>query len=137
MNGILVRVSLALGLLLACLFVLSCGGGSSNRVLESISVSPQAGNGLVQYIATGTFSAPPVKVTPLPVNWCVQNPKSASPALCAPPSTPPVITSQGSATCGTLTFSVSVFAEAPADPRLPLNAQGVPGVIGTATLGCP
>ncbi len=87
MNGILVRVSLALALLLAALFMLSCGG-SSNRVLESISVSPQAGNGQAQFVATGTFSAPPVKVTPLPVNWCVQNPKSASPALCAPSSTP-------------------------------------------------
>lgn len=136
MNGILVRISLSLALLLAAIFMLSCGA-SSNRVLESISVSPQAGNGQVQFVATGTFSAPPVKVTPLPVNWCVKNPKMASPELCAPPSTPPVITSQGLATCGTLTFSLSVFAEAPADPNLPLNAQGVPGVVGTATLVCP
>ena len=123
MQGRLVRLSLTLVLSLASLVMLRCGGSSFDRVLQSISISPQEANGQAQYVATGVFSAPPVKVTPLPVNWCVQNPKSASPALCAPSSTPPVITSQGLASCGTLTFSVAVFAEAPADPKLPLNAS--------------
>src|SRR5207244_1184217 len=99
MNGILVRVSLALALLLAALSMLSCGA-RSNRVLESITVSPEAGNGQVQFVATGTFSAPPTKVTPLPVNWTV-GPQPMSPQPCTPPGCAfPAITSQGLATCG-------------------------------------
>jgi hypothetical protein len=136
MNSILVRVSLALALLLASLFMLSCGASSNSRMLQSISVSPQTANGQVQFVATGTFNAPPFTVTPLPVNWCVQNPKSAQAALCGAFS-PDVITSQGLANCETLAFSVTVNAEAPADPKLPLNTQAVPGVVGSATLVCP
>ena len=83
MTGILVRVSAASALLLATLSMLSCGA-SSNRVLESISVSPEAGNGQVQFVATGTFSDPPTKVTPLPVNWMVPAPLGlCMPAGCA------------------------------------------------------
>jgi len=136
MNGILVRVSLTLALLLTALFMLSCGG-SSNRVLESISVSPQAGNGQAQFVATGTFSAPPVKVTPLPVNWTV-GPQPMSPQSCMPPGCAfAAITRQGLATCGAGPINGTVAAEAPADPRLPLNSTGVPVVSGTATLVCP
>jgi hypothetical protein len=135
MPGRLVRMSLALTLSLAAVVMLSCGG-SSNRVLQSISVSPQAANGQVQYVATGVFSSPPVNVTPLPVNWCLQNPQSASSGVCSP-GISSEITSQGFASCGALTISMTVIAMAPADPKLPLNSQGVPIVSGTATLGCP
>jgi hypothetical protein len=136
MNGILVRVSPALAVLLAALFMFSCGGGS-NRVLESISVSPQAGNGQAQFAATGTFSAPPVKVTPLPVNWTLA-PQPMSPQSCTPPGCAfPAITSLGLATCGSGPINGTVTAEAPADPKLSLNSTGVPVVSGTAVLVCP
>jgi hypothetical protein len=124
-------------LALAIPSLLSCGGGS-NRMLQSISVSPQVGNGQVQYVATGTFSAPPIKVTPLPVNWCVKTSLLGTAGVCGPPgSINPGITSQGLAACGTSSFSANVTALAPADPKLPLNSTGVPMVSGTATLQCP
>jgi len=136
MNAILVRVSLALALLVAAFFMLSCGGGS-NRVLESISVIPQARNGQAQFVATGTFSAPPIKVTPLPVNWTV-GPQPMSPQTCTPPGCAfPAITSRGLATCGAGPINGTVTAEAPADPKLPLNSTGGPVVSGTAILVCP
>jgi hypothetical protein len=122
---------------LAVLSLLSCGGGSS-RMLQSISVSPQIANGQVQYVATGTFSAPPTTVTPLPVNWCVKTSLVATAGVCGPPgNTNPGITSQGLASCGTSPLSANVTAMAPADPKLPLNSQGVPMVSGTAMLACP
>jgi len=131
MRGILVRVSFVLGLLLAALFSLSCGA-SSGRMLESISVSPQAGHGQVQFVATGTFTAPPVKVTPLAVNWTL--PAQPLCAGCGAGLTP-----QGLATCPILppNVNVPVTASAPVDPKLPLNSQSVPTVSGTATLVCP
>ena len=48
--------------------ILGCGSG---RHLQSITLTQTAinnGQG-VQFIATGTFSAPPTTVTPLPVDW--------------------------------------------------------------------
>ena len=95
----LVRIALASAVSLAALAMISCGG-SSNRMLESISVSPQVGNGQVQFVATGTFSAPPTKVTPLSVNWSVP-PLAISVVL-------PTITSQGVASCGASPISVKL-----------------------------
>lgn len=59
----------ALSLRLFGLFATSCGGGS-NRVLKSISISPNpavAKDGTVQLVATGRFSSAPVTVSPLTV----------------------------------------------------------------------
>ena len=92
----------------------------------------------LQYVATGTFSAPPLTVTPLPVNWCVKLAPLASPGVCGPPgNSDPGITSQGLATCGTSTLGATVTPLAPSDSKLPLNAQGVPMVSGSAALDCP
>lgn len=133
MDRIVTRLLLTPILLFVGLDTLSCGGGiNPNRMLESISVSPQAGHGQVQFVATGTFSAPPVKVTPLTVNWSL--PPQPLCAGCGADLTP-----QGLATCPILppNVNVTVTASAPADPKIPLNSQGVPKVSGTATRVCP
>lgn len=137
MNRVLVRVAFFSICLAASVSLLSCGA-SSNRMLESISISPAAAhgqNGPVQFVATGTFSAPPITVTPLNVNWSAPT-MTAGSAACAIGACPS-ISRQGLAICGTSPAAVAVTAVAPADPRVPLNSQGVPVVIGRATLVCP
>ena len=59
---------LLLVLLLAWLIT---GCGVSGRHLESITLTqtPINNGEQVQFVATGTFSAPPTTVTPLPVDW--------------------------------------------------------------------
>ena len=57
----------------ALLILLSAGSltsacGSSSRHLQSITISSTVNGQQVQFIATGTFSAPPTTVTPLPVS---------------------------------------------------------------------
>jgi hypothetical protein len=42
--------------------------GSSSRHLQSITISSTVNGQQVQFIATGTFSAPPTTITPLPVS---------------------------------------------------------------------
>lgn len=54
-------------LALAC-FALSCG---SSRQLQSITISQTTSGTQTTFVATGTFSAPPTTVTPLPVSWYV------------------------------------------------------------------
>jgi hypothetical protein len=46
-----------------------CGSGNSNRQLQSISIKAVRNGQQVQFLATGTFSAPPTAVSPLPVFW--------------------------------------------------------------------
>src|ERR1700691_3114247 len=58
----------ALALLLT-LLTLGGGSGSSNRQLQSITIKAVANGQRVQFLATGTFSAPPTAVSPLPVFW--------------------------------------------------------------------
>jgi len=129
MSGI-VRISLGSLLAMAAPMTLSCGG-SSSRVLQSISVSPQSGAGQVQFVATGHFSAPPETVTPLMVNWGFPGPAPTTP--CSGSGCPyPSITSQGIATCGTNTGNTTVIASAPRAQKM-----GAPLVTGTATLSCP
>ena len=47
---------------------LSCGTGT-HRYLESINISSTANGQQISFVATGTFTAPPTTVTPLPVDW--------------------------------------------------------------------
>lgn len=51
---------------------LSCGSGEqlqSGRQLQSITIAQIANGQQVQLVATGTFSAAPITVTPLAVDW--------------------------------------------------------------------
>lgn len=135
------RAGLAILLAVTAVIALSCGGTNSNRILQSIAISPSsvtAQNGHAQFVTTGTFSASPVTVTPLPVNWSGPAlPMSSNPVACTPNDCPG-IDSQGLATCGqTWTGSFTITASAPRDPKLPLSTQNVPMVTATATLTCP
>ena len=59
--------SVVLLILLAISFTLSCG--SSPRQLQNITIAQTTNGQQVQFVATGTFSASPRTVTPLPVDW--------------------------------------------------------------------
>ena len=54
-------------LVIAMWFTSSCG--SSQRHLQSMSIAKRVTGTQIQFVATGTFSAPPTAVTPLPVDW--------------------------------------------------------------------
>jgi hypothetical protein len=121
---------------------LSCGktlmeGSIPNRTLQSISVSPSlakvAADGQVQFVATGTFSAPPVTVTPLPVNWTGSWP--TVPVWCTS-SGCAGMNPNGMAVCFGDSPAVKITASAPSNPELPLDTPNVPMVSGTATLSC-
>src|ERR1700757_550087 len=47
---------------------LSCGTDST-RQLQSITLSSTKSGQAIEFVATGTFSAPPTTVTPLAVDW--------------------------------------------------------------------
>lgn len=119
---------------------MSCGGANSSRMLQSISIRPSTANpqnGQAQFVATGTFTASPATVTPLPVNWGGPVLPMSDVSACTPNGCPG-IDNQGLATCGqTWSGRVTVTASAPRDPNLPLYTQNVPGVSATATLNCP
>jgi hypothetical protein len=58
---------------LAASLTLSCGSnpfGGPGRQILSLSVNPPTAEGpQAQFTATGTYTAPPVSVTPLPATW--------------------------------------------------------------------
>ncbi len=116
-----------------------CGGGAP-RMLTALYISPNpatAQNGQVQLVATGTFSSSPTSVTPLAVNWSGPAfPSANSVAPCAVGNCP-TIDANGLLTCGSSysgTFTIS--ASAPADPKQPLDAQGVPMISATDQINC-
>lgn len=113
------------------LLSLSCGVSSSKsgRQLQSISISQVAAGAKIQFVATGTFSAPPTTVSPLPSDWMV-----------GIPAPPPeqwtyTLTSQPYAYDCTLNPSQAgqVTAIAPTDPNAPSSGTTTKAV--TATLG--
>ena len=113
---------------------LSCGSGNG-RQLESITLTQTTiNNGQdVQFVATGTFSAPPTTVTPLPVDWTTDG-------LMAPPpqiydytlSTQPYVVN-----CTALEPAVpQVVAFAPRDPNAPTSGTSKTVVTAAAMAGC-
>lgn len=114
--------------------LISCGSGASNRMLQSISISPvmaDAQNGQKQFVATGTFSSAPVTVSPLPAFWTISGDASCTTMAC------PNISSDGLAKCVVGASTQTVHASAPADPKHAVNDFGVSRVTGAATLVCP
>ncbi len=110
----------ALVLLVALtLLSLSCGSGSgSSRQLQSIAISQVANGQQIQFIATGTFSAPPTTVTPLPVNWSL--------GLLAPPpgeNLQYTLTTQPYQFDCTGQGPMQVSTLAPADPNAPTTGS--------------
>jgi len=140
MNRVVSRLVYFPTLLLVALLTLSCGGGTMDppRMLTAISVTPtvaQAPNGQtqVQFVATGTFTGPPITVSPLAVSWNFAN----TPLTACSANNCAQITSQGVAMCGNLaTGAWTITASAPADPKAALNNFGVSRVSANATLKC-
>jgi len=140
MNRVVSRLVYFPTLLLVALLTLSCGGGTMDppRMLTAISVTPtvaQAPNGQtqVQFVATGTFTGPPITVSPLAVSWNFAN----TPLTACSANDCAQITSQGVAMCGNLaTGAWTITASAPADPKAALNNFGVSRVSANATLKC-
>ena len=133
-----IRVGCSATLLSLLAATLGCGMGPS-RTLVSISVSPTVAtakdlNLPVQFVATGTFSAPPTTVTPLPALW--KGSWTAVPALRVGSVCAGINPTTGLALCGGVPPVVTITASAPSDPTLPLGTQNVPMVSGTATMNC-
>lgn len=129
------KVSFVCGLAFCC----GCAG-PFNRTLTGITVSPAAvqDNGSVagvQFVATGTFSAPPTMLAPLAVNW------SFSGFTTIPVPTEVTIDNSGLAHCVGFKGTVVVIAVHPTDPNTPAPAVVGPGtgmgfVGGSGTLTC-
>lgn len=118
-------------LALAC-FALSCGSG---RRLQSISISQTTNGAQITFVATGTFSAPPTTVTPLPVNWGIgpfapPPPRDLDYALTTQPY---VFNCTGSGPY------LPVTAFAPSDPNAPTTGSWpwAKMVTGLAAIPCP
>jgi hypothetical protein len=120
-------------ILLLAMASLTLGCGASGRHLQSISLTQTVTNNgeQVQFVATGTFSAPPTTVSPLPVDW--------TNGLMAPP--PPIynytLTTQPYLVNCTLTGPEipQVVAFAPPDPNAPTSGASkiVVTAVGMAT----
>jgi hypothetical protein len=115
----MIRVWIPSVLVLSVLGMLACGGArqaGNGRQLQSITISQTASGQQIEFVATGTFSAPPITVTPLPVMWGLQ--------LYAPPpgNLDYTLTSQPYVfNCATMGGQAPgpVSAIAPSDPAAP------------------
>jgi hypothetical protein len=120
-------------LVLLVLLTLSCGSSNTSRQLQSISISRSVVGTRIQFVATGTYSAPPITVTPLPVDWTL--------GLMAPP--PP----QYSYTLTTQPYVVNcsgvepeglpLVAFAPPDPDAPSSGTTMTVITASAPINCP
>ncbi len=123
-----------LALLFVSLEMLGCG---SNRVLESITVSPATADaqdfpgGMVNFTATGNFNKPPMSVTPLTVTWSILHPTKTACPPCAG------IDSNGVAQCGGVMGMVTVQATAPRDPQMAMDTMNTQMITGMAQMTCP
>jgi len=123
------RFGLCFFLLIITLLTLSCGN-SRGRVLQSISISQSVSSQQIQFVATGTFSAPPTTISPLPVDWMLGIP--------APPPkqwTYTLSTQPYAYDCANLNpvNPGQVTAIAPTDPNAP--SSGTTTKVVTSTLG--
>jgi hypothetical protein len=102
-------------LLLAGSVTLSCGSGASgnSRQLQSITINATPSGNQVQLVATGTFSAPPTTVTPLPVFWAID----------LPPAQYTLTTQPFLADCTAGGYLGPFIAMAPVDPNAPSSGQ--------------
>jgi hypothetical protein len=115
-------------LLLATSLALSCG--SSSRQLQSITISQTVNGEQIQFVATGTFSAPPTTVTPLPAWWTF-----------APPGGHYTLTTQPFVLQCTVSgpYPSPIIAWAPADANAPSSGSlsGIRMVTGSTGATCP
>lgn len=110
---------------------LSCGTGT-HRYLESITINSTANGQQISFVATGTFTAPPNTVTPLPVSWTL--------GLMAPPpetftyalTTQPYV--YDCANAGSANLPVVAFA--PINPNAPSSGTTKTVVTAAAPIHC-
>jgi hypothetical protein len=128
-------------LVLLAAFALSCGGNSSSdRVLQSITLSPATADardypgGQVQFTATGFYNVDPKTVTPLTAGWgsCYQN----------APTSEVTVSSAGIAQCaggaaGTYTVFADDISGSGANCTAITACGGGCQVSGSAQLTCP
>ena len=116
-------------LLFSTLFTLACGSGS-NRQLQSISISQAVNGEGIQFVATGTFSAAPINVTPLAVFWSIDLPPQQY-----------TLTTQPFVIQCTVSGPVPgpIVAWAPADPHAPSSGSlsGTKMVTSSTGATCP
>lgn len=95
-------------LLAAASFTLACGSSSNDRHLQSITLDDNLIGDQVSFVATGTYSAPPTNVTPLPVSW----------SYAPPPGTYTLTTQPFTPQCPS---PGPIVVSAPVDPNAPSN----------------
>jgi hypothetical protein len=141
---------------LAASLALACGGNPGNKTpgmpgippdsnpqhqIVSLSVSPSSADASqVQFLATGTYSSPPVTVGPLQANWVVIQPSGGQ-------ATEVSINANGFAQCAagasgiySVGAWVTLFPGPPAGLCNVVSPFGNPcgdSVLGTAQLTCP
>ena len=108
-------------LLSAASLTLACGSSSSNRLLQSITISPTVSGQLIQFVATGTFSTSPTTVSPLPVSW----------SYAPPPSEYTLTTQPFVFNCAQPESPGPIVACAPTDPSAPSS-----GSLSNAKMTC-
>jgi hypothetical protein len=122
-------------ILLLSVTPLTLACGSSNRHLQSITIKAVPNGQQIQFVATGTFSASPTTVSPLPVSWSV--------GLFAPPphTLQYTLTTQPfTFQCnGAAPFGGPVVALAPADPNAPSSGSMSfrKMVVASGPIACP
>jgi hypothetical protein len=116
-------------LLLAASLALNCGGGSSNRQLQSITINGVGNCCEVALTATGTYSAPPTTVNPLPTSWYIQDPTGGY----------QLTTQSFVINCDSRPPGNTVTAMAPVDPNAPSSGSisTTKMVTATAPIQCP
>ncbi|HEV2115858.1 MAG TPA: hypothetical protein VGR48_07525 [Terriglobales bacterium] len=136
-TGLVLSASLLLAVVVIAALSVGCSAmNSSNRVLQSIAVTPANADaqgsamGQVQFTATGTFSKPPSPalvpfVDPYSGSWMVSNTKIAS------------ISQNGMAQCVSgASGTVTVTAIASSNSAMGMGQMST-AVSGTAKLTCP
>ena len=125
------KVCICFFLLLCTLLTLSCG--SSGRHLQSISITQSVSGQQIQFVASGTYSAAPTTVSPLPVDWIL--------GLPAPPPTRWTYTLSNQPyayDCSNLNplRPGSVTAVAPTDPNAPASGTTTNVVMASLPFSC-
>ena len=123
------KIFALIALLIAASLTISCGS-SSGRQLQSITISKTMNGEQIQFVATGTFSAAPTTVTPLPAFWSIDLP----PGQYALTTQPFVIQCTVSGP-----IPGPIIAWAPADPHAPSSGSlsGTKMVTGSTGATCP
>jgi hypothetical protein len=118
--------------LLLAAILSSLGCGNNNRQLQSISIARSMNGGQVQFTATGTFSAAPTTVTPLPVDWTVGLMAPPPPSFTYTLTTQPFVFD-----CAGSGSFLPVVAFAPANPKAPSSGSVATVIQASASIDCP